>query len=124
MRNEIVGGLAAYYLEQSNRGWRVFLLRQGLHESRQPDRCTLFRTVRMAALMLAAVLHVADGTTTEWNGMQRSGMQWNGGEEEAAICTLLPGYRYKNRDNPNSSGNIISCRPTITIMYVFPLAQR
>ena len=54
----------------------------------------------MAALMLAAVLHVADGTTTEWNGMQRSGMQWNGGEEKAAICMLPYGIGHKKHDKP------------------------
>jgi hypothetical protein len=100
------------------------LLRKELHESRQPDRCTLFRTVRMAALMLAAVLHVAAGTTTEWNGMQRSGIEWNGGEEEDAICTLPPGIRHKKHDKADLAEILISWRPTISIMYAFPLAQR
>jgi hypothetical protein len=78
----------------------------------------------MAALMLAAVLHVADGTTTEWNGTQRSGEEWNGGEEEAAICTLSHGIRYKKHDKTELTQTLISWRPTISIMYVFPLAQR
>ena len=82
----------------------------------------VFACFLMAALMLAAVLHVADGTTTEWNGMQRSGIEWNGGEEEAAICTLPPGYRHKKHDKPELTEILISWRPTISIMYVFPLA--
>jgi hypothetical protein len=56
--------------------------------------------------------------------MQRSGMQWNGGEEEAAICTLPRGIRYKKHAKPELTEILISCRPTISIMYVFPLAQR
>jgi hypothetical protein len=67
-------------------GLAGFLLRSELHYSRQPDRCTLFRTVWMAALMLAAALQGV--------------MPCNAFPQGVTRCTLPNGIGHKKHDKP------------------------